>query len=78
MIITIALGLAFTVVQFKEYCGLPFSINDRSYGSCFFLLTGFHGSHVFLGLILLRIVLWRLICNHFFKGTDAFFVKAVV
>jgi len=78
LVITILLGLAFVVIQFEEYRVLPFNVNDSSYGSCFFMLTGFHGLHVILGLIMLCITLWRLFSYHFFKGTDAFFVKAVV
>jgi cytochrome c oxidase subunit 3 len=35
------------------------------YGSTFFLLTGFHGFHVFLGGTMLSVVLARLIRGHF-------------
>ncbi len=32
-----------------------------TYGSCFFTMTGFHGAHVFLGLLAILLVTWRAI-----------------
>merc|ERR1712165_57339 len=55
LVITIILGIFFVLVQFKEYSDSIFSFNDSCYGSVFFLLTGFHGFHVIIGLIFLFI-----------------------
>lgn len=51
-------GVVFLVFQLYEYLHLSFNINDSVYGSCFFMLTGFHGFHVFLGLCMLSTVTW--------------------
>lgn len=51
--ISIGLGIVFVFCQLIEYYNLDFSINDSIYGSVFFMVTGFHGFHVFLGLIML-------------------------
>lgn len=50
--LTLALGLLFVCIQTFEYTySLPFAINDSVFGSSFYLLTGFHGFHVIVGLI---------------------------
>merc|ERR1712158_297407 len=45
LLITIILGAYFTFLQGMEYLESPFRMADRSYGSTFFLATGFHGAH---------------------------------
>lgn len=60
LILTIFLGILFVFVQFFEYSDSTFSFNDSCYGSVFFLLTGFHGFHVIVGLIFLIICAFRL------------------
>jgi heme/copper-type cytochrome/quinol oxidase subunit 3 len=59
------LGYIFLVVQVSEYKHLAFSISDGVYGSCFYLLTGFHGFHVLVGMIFLSIQHARLSAGHF-------------
>ena len=54
--ITIALGFVFLVNQAREYSGLlhnGITISSSLFGSTFFTLTGFHGLHVFGGLVVL-------------------------
>nr|QNV11888.1 cytochrome c oxidase subunit III [Mutilla europaea] len=61
---TIILGIIFLLIQSFEYFTAPFSISDSIFGSAFFLVTGFHGSHVLLGCILLIMSLYRMFRNH--------------
>lgn len=60
LIITILLGLIFLLLQYVEFKGAPFSICDSVFGSIFFFLSGFHGLHVFIGLLFLFIALLRI------------------
>lgn len=60
LIITILLGSIFLTGQGFEYANLlknHITISQGLFGSTFFTLTGFHGFHVFIGLILLAILL---------------------
>ena len=65
LIATLVLAVLFTGLQGLEYVYAPFSINDSVFGSCFFMATGFHGFHVFVGTIALFISLIRIVLNHF-------------
>ena len=40
-------------------------MSDCIYGSTFFMATGFHGFHVFIGTCFLTVCLIRLIDHHF-------------
>jgi cytochrome c oxidase subunit 3 len=53
---TVALGAVFLTNQLLEYRDLGFGIADHAYGTIFYLLTGFHGLHVFAGLVLLGLM----------------------
>lgn len=65
---TVGLGVFFTFLQGYEYIEAPFSIADGVYGSSFFMATGFHGAHVFIGTTFLLVCLIRLVRNHFTTG----------
>ena len=65
LILTLILASFFTGLQALEYVDAPFTISDGCYGSCFFLATGFHGFHVFVGTISLLVSFFRVIFNHF-------------
>jgi len=67
LIWTIFYGIVFSVIQGYEYQVSPFSINDSVFGSLFFMLTGFHGFHVFVGTIFLIVCLYRQINYHFIR-----------
>jgi cytochrome c oxidase subunit 3 len=56
---TILLGLTFTSVQAYEYAHAPFAFGKNTYGSAFFMATGFHGFHVIVGTIMLIVCLKR-------------------
>jgi cytochrome c oxidase subunit 3 len=66
LFITISLGLLFVYFQYFEYFNALFTISDSVYGSNFFFITGFHGTHVIIGVIFLIVTLFRLIFNHFY------------
>lgn len=65
IVITIILGLYFTILQLNEYIEASFTIADRVYGSIFFVATGFHGAHVIIGTSFLSVNLLRILLNHF-------------
>jgi len=65
LFLTIVLAIIFTALQGFEYVNAPFSISDGIYGSTFFMATGFHGFHVFIGTCFLTVCLIRLSLNHF-------------
>jgi heme/copper-type cytochrome/quinol oxidase subunit 3 len=65
LLLTIILAILFTGFQVFEYINAPFGISDGVYGSTFFMATGFHGFHVFIGTCFLTVCLIRLLFNHF-------------
>lgn len=56
---TMAMGTYFLVGQAREWAGLPFGFTSGTFGSMFYLLTGFHGLHVLTGILLQLIMLVR-------------------
>nr|AMO66554.1 cytochrome c oxidase subunit 3 [Scolia bicincta] len=62
---TIILGIYFTIMQIYEYQEAKFTICDSSYGSIFFMMTGFHGLHVIVGTIFLIVQKFRMQNKHF-------------
>jgi len=67
LLVTIVLACIFTYCQYFEYIHAGFTISDSVYGSCFFLTTGFHGFHVFIGTVFLMVCFGRLYHSHFTK-----------
>nr|YP_009142707.1 cytochrome c oxidase subunit III [Gekko chinensis]AKI30052.1 cytochrome c oxidase subunit III [Gekko chinensis] len=65
LLFTVLLGVYFTLLQAMEYVEAPFTIADATYGSTFFVATGFHGLHVIIGSTFLLICLTRQINYHF-------------
>ena len=61
--ITLMMGLTFVLGQANEYRNLVthenVTISSSSYGSIFYLTTGFHGLHVIAGLVAFVVVLLR-------------------
>lgn len=64
LIVTIVLAAIFTGFQGFEYSVANFTLSDGVYGSTFYMATGFHGFHVFIGTIFLSICFFRLIKSH--------------
>ena len=50
------MGAAFVAIQGLEWENQTYSLSSSSYGSLFFIVTGFHMAHVVLGLLLLMAV----------------------
>lgn len=65
LVLTVILAVLFTGFQVVEYVSSNFNITDGIYGSTFFMATGFHGFHVFIGTCFLTVCLIRLMWNHF-------------
>jgi cytochrome c oxidase subunit 3 len=71
MWMTVILGLVFLFVQGYEYAhawgDLNLKLSSGVYGSTFYMLTGFHGFHVFIGMLMLLFITLRLQKGHFTK-----------
>jgi cytochrome c oxidase subunit III len=69
MWITVILGATFVVVQgyeyFHAYSDLNLKLTSGAYGSTFYMLTGFHGFHVIVGMLMLFFITLRLMKGHF-------------
>ncbi len=69
MWLTVALGILFLGVQgyeyFHAYQDLNLKLTSGMYGSTFYMLTGFHGFHVFVGMLMLLFITLRLQKGHF-------------
>jgi cytochrome c oxidase subunit 3 len=57
--LTIILGVLFSSLQAFEYAHAPFPFGQNTYGSAFYMATGFHGFHVIVGTIFLAVCLAR-------------------
>ena len=69
MWLTVLLGITFLGFQAFEYhhayTELNLKLSSGAYGSTFFMLTGFHGFHVFVGMLMLLFITIRLMKGHF-------------
>ena len=65
LVLTWMLGATFLFIQINEYVHLGFSARDLAFGSIFYSLTGLHGAHVFVGLMLLSFATIRAFRGHF-------------
>ena len=69
MWLTVLLGITFLVVQgyeyYHAYTAYNLKLSSGIYGSTFFMLTGFHGFHVFVGMLMLLFITLRLQKGHF-------------
>jgi heme/copper-type cytochrome/quinol oxidase subunit 3 len=62
---TLLLGLVFLAIQAVEYSDQRFTPRTNAYGSLFFTITGFHGAHVMVGLLMIAVVTVRAWLGHF-------------
>jgi heme/copper-type cytochrome/quinol oxidase subunit 3 len=67
LLTTIVLGAVFLAGQGNEYAHLlreHVTISRNLFGTTFFTLTGFHGFHVFMGLVMLTILFGMAVASH--------------
>ena len=60
--ITFVLGIFFLAAQLFDYTQLyaeGLRLDSGVFGTTFYTLTGFHGAHVFAGVVMLGVVLYR-------------------
>ena len=57
--LTMLLGGIFILIQGYEFSNNGFGLDSGIFGSTFYILTGFHGAHVLVGLGLMTIVMNR-------------------
>ncbi len=65
LLTTLLLGSTFLAVQINEYVHLGFGPADSAQGTIFYGLTGLHGAHVAVGLLLLAFASVRAFRGHF-------------
>ncbi|MBE9029882.1 heme-copper oxidase subunit III [filamentous cyanobacterium LEGE 11480] len=57
--ITALMGTIFLGGQVYEYMNLGYGLSTNVFSNCFYMMTGFHGLHVLLGVCLILGVVWR-------------------
>lgn len=74
LVATVLLGGLFLLGQLREYLELvteaEFTLSSGVYASAFFGLTGLHGLHVALGVVLLTVVLLRALVGQYSPDQD--------
>jgi cytochrome c oxidase subunit 3 len=65
MLTTFLLGATFLFIQINEYANIGFAPQDAAQQTIFYSLTGLHGAHVFIGLLLLLFVTIRAFRGHY-------------
>lgn len=64
LLLTLAMGITFLGMQGFEWGFLNgvlgFTVTAGAFSSAYFIMTGFHGAHVTVGLLMLSLVYWRL------------------
>ena len=66
--VTFVIGITFLLLQAIDYAALGsegLTIAAGPYGTTYFTLTGFHGAHVFGGVVMLGVVLYRGMAGQF-------------
>lgn len=69
LVITLFFRSLFLIIQYLEYTTLTFNFTSGVGGSIFFIATGFHGTHVILGTLILSGCAY-LIFTHFYTSNS--------
>ena len=62
MSVTVILGIVFLLMQASDYVLLGqegLTLASGTFGTTYYTLTGFHGAHVFGGVVMLSVILYR-------------------
>jgi cytochrome c oxidase subunit 3 len=59
VVVTLVLAAVFIANQGREYLEAHFTMGSHSYGSAFYITTGFHGLHVLGGMLAMVVLLGR-------------------
>ena len=59
LVVTMALAVLFLANQAREWSEAPFSVSSHSFGSAFYVMTGFHGLHVAGGVVAMLVLYGR-------------------
>jgi cytochrome c oxidase subunit 3 len=68
LVVTLVLGVSFLVLQGIDYSilyGEGIRLNSGIFGSLFYTMTGFHGAHVFGGVVGISVMLLRGLAGQF-------------
>jgi cytochrome c oxidase subunit 3 len=68
LVVTLVLGVAFLLMQAFDYSilyGEGIRLNSGIFGSLFYTMTGFHGAHVFGGVVGITVMLLRGLAGQF-------------
>ncbi len=69
MAVTVILGISFLLMQATDYVHLGsvdgLTLASGTFGTTYYTLTGFHGAHVFGGVIMLSVILYRGMAGQF-------------
>ncbi len=66
--VTLVLGIVFLLIQVYDYSLLyshGLTLGSGPYGTTYYTLTGFHGAHVFGGVLMLGVILYRGMAGQF-------------
>src|SRR5690554_841799 len=78
--LTVALAVTFLFLQayeyYEAYAHMGLTLKSNIYGTTFFMLTGFHGIHVFIGTLMLSVMWLRSMLKGHFKPDDNFGFEA--
>ena len=74
--LTVGLGVIFLCFQVFEYSHATFGFTEGIYPSTFYMATGFHGFHVFVGTVFLFVCWKRAKKGHFTKDSHFGFEAA--
>ena len=76
-LLTMAMGITFLAGQLYEYNHLEFGLKTNLFSSTFYVLTGFHGLHVLVGILMMAAVLWRSRREGHYSDKSHFGIEAV-
>ena len=76
ILLSIILGVIFLALQVIEYGVATFGFEDGIFPSTFYMATGFHGFHVFVGVCFLTVCYFRTRAGHFTPDRHIGFMTA--